>query len=204
MSVKKLNHLRTVLIYFLLLIGRSVFGRNRYENACKLGNATLSGKNLPFVGFSFNRDSKLSDVGMSRLDPESSQSGSEDQSKLIGQLREQIATLSVQSAQTRPDLLSGSSQDNSKIKEVRTPQFYFTLFTLNIQLESALASIQKEKEELSNQITSLESKLVLLTSEVGQRDEGLIQSRSQIDKLREDINQKDQELQRRVFINAQF
>lgn len=71
-------------------------------------------------------------------------------------------------------------------------------------MESALASIQKEKEELSNQITSLESKLVLLTSEVGQRDEGLIQSRSQIDKLREDINQKDQELQRRVFINAQF
>ena len=121
MSVKKLNHLRTVLIYFLLLIGRSVFGRNRYENACKLGNATLSGKNLPFVGFSFNRDSKLSDVGMSRLDPESSQSGSEDQSKLIGQLREQIATLSVQSAQTRPDHLSGSSQDNSKIKEVGTP-----------------------------------------------------------------------------------
>ena len=62
---------------------------------------------------------------MSRLDPESSQSGTEDQSKLIGQLREQIATLSVQSAQTRPDHLSGSSQDNSKIKEVWTPQFYF-------------------------------------------------------------------------------
>lgn len=68
------------------------------------------------MGFSFNRDSKLSDVGMSRLDPESSQSGSEDQSKLIGQLRDQIATLSVQSAQT--DHLSGPSQDNSKIKEV--------------------------------------------------------------------------------------
>ena len=63
---------------------------------------------------------------MSRLDPESSQSGSEDQSKLIGQLREQIATLSVQSAQT--DHLSGqSSQDNSKIKEVWTPQFNFYL-----------------------------------------------------------------------------
>ena len=140
---------------------------------------------------------------MSRLDPESSQSGSEDQSKLIGQLREQIATLSVQSAQT--DHLSGqSSQDNSKIKEVGHPNLIFTLFTLNIQLESALATIQKEKEELSNQITSLESKLVLLTSEVGQRDEGLIQSRSQIDKLREDINQKDQELQRRVFINTRF
>ena len=141
---------------------------------------------------------------MSRLDPESSQSGSEDQSKLIGQLREQIATLSVQSAQTRPDHLSGSSQDNSKIKEVGHHNLIFTLFTLNIQLESALATIQKEKEELSNQITSLESKLVLLTSEVGQRDEGLIQSRSQIDKLREDINQKDQELQRRVFINTRF
>jgi len=147
----------------------------------QLGNATLSGKNLPFVGFSFNRDSKLSDVGMSRLDPESNQSGSENQSKLIGQLREQIATLSVQSAQTRPDNVL--SQDNSKIKE----------------LESALASIQKEKEELSNQITSLESKLVLLNSEVGQRDEGLIQSRNQIEKLREDINQKDQELQRNVM-----
>ena len=140
---------------------------------------------------------------MSRLDPESSQSGSEDQSKLIGQLREQIATLSVQSAQT--DHLSGqSSQDNSKIKEVGHPNLIFTLLTLYIQLESALATIQKEKEELSNQITSLESKLVLLTSEVGQRDEGLIQSRSQIDKLREDINQKDQELQRRVFINTRF
>ena len=62
---------------------------------------------------------------MSRLDPESSQSGSEDQSKLIGQLREQIATLSVQSAQT--DHLSGPSQDNSKIKEVWTPQFNFYL-----------------------------------------------------------------------------
>ena len=56
---------------------------------------------------------------MSRLDPDqnsSNQSGSEDQSKLIGQLREQIASLSVQNAQKRPD--SGSSQDNSKIKEV--------------------------------------------------------------------------------------
>lgn len=87
---------------------------------------------------------------------------------------------------------------------MNTPIYFFTLLTLNIQLESALATIQKEKEELSNQITSLESKLVLLTSEVGQRDEGLIQSRSQIDKLREDINQKDQELQRRVFINTRF
>ena len=57
---------------------------------------------------------------MSRLDPDqssSNQSASEDQSKLIGQLREQIATLSVQNAQSRPD--SGSSQDNSKIKEVK-------------------------------------------------------------------------------------
>ena len=132
MSVKKLNHLRIVFIFFLLLIGGPIFYQNHFENVYKLGNATLSGKNLPFVGFSFNRDSKLSDVGMSRLDPESSQSGSEDQSKLIGQLREQIATLSVQSAQTRPDHLSGSSQDNSKIKEVRTPLLYFTVFTLNL------------------------------------------------------------------------
>ena len=60
---------------------------------------------------------------MSRLDPDqnsSNQSASEDQSKLIGQLREQIATLSVQNAQSRPD--SGSSQDNSKIKEVKFPE----------------------------------------------------------------------------------
>ena len=121
MSAKKLSRLRTVFIFFSFLVGRWVFDQNHFENAYQLGNATLSGKNLPFVGFSFNRDSKLSDVGMSRLDPENSQSGSEDQSKLIGQLREQIATLSVQSAQTRPDHLSGSSQDNSKIKEVRVP-----------------------------------------------------------------------------------
>jgi len=26
-----------------------------------MGNSTFSGRNLPFVGFSFNRDSKLSD-----------------------------------------------------------------------------------------------------------------------------------------------
>ena len=142
---------------------------------------------------------------MSRLDPDhssSNQSASEDQSKLIGQLREQIATLSVQNAQSRPD--SGSSQDNSKIKEVKFLPKNTGKFHPLFQLESALATIQKEKEELSNQITSLESKLVLLTSEVGQRDEGLLQSRTQIDKLREDINQKDQELQRRVFINTQL
>ena len=36
--------------------------------APQLGNATFCGKNLPFVGFSFNRDSKLSDVGMLNLD----------------------------------------------------------------------------------------------------------------------------------------
>jgi len=32
-----------------------------------LGNATFSGKDLPFVGFSFNRESRLSDCGMERL-----------------------------------------------------------------------------------------------------------------------------------------
>ena len=33
-----------------------------------LGNSSFSGRNLPFVGFSFNRDSKLSDIGMRSLD----------------------------------------------------------------------------------------------------------------------------------------
>ena len=43
--------------------------KNRIEaQPPNLGNSTFSGKNLPFVGFSFNRDSKLSDIGMRNLD----------------------------------------------------------------------------------------------------------------------------------------
>ena len=141
--------------------------------APRLGNATFCGKNLPFVGFSFNRDSKLSDVGMLTL--AGNKSSSTDQSKVINSLKSEVEGLTAK----------------LQLKDEQVE--------VNKEYETALQTVRSEKDELNKQIEQLEGKLAALTGELAQRDELLLTVKGKEEQLRQDINQKEQEIQRGVL-----
>ena len=142
----------------------------------KLGNATFCGKNLPFVGFSFNRDSKLSDVGMAKLGCSSGSSQNSSDTETIAKLRTEI------------EKLNESNHANKTIDTISEKKI--------ADLNSMVKALRSEKEEYAANINSLEAKLAVLNAEITNREESVLQAKSIQERLKEDINQKDQEIQR--------
>ena len=146
--------------------------------APRLGNATFCGKNLPFVGFSFNRDSKLSDVGMLTLDKAATGAGGKANTandKVINGLKAEVEGLMAK----------------LQLKDEQAD--------VNKEFESALMTVRNEKDDLNKQIELLEGKLAALNGELAQRDDVLLSVKGKEEQARQEINQKDQEIQRGVL-----
>ena len=107
-----------------------------------LGNASFSGKNLPFVGFTFTRNSKLSDTGMQQLNNLKTDKNADIAEK------ENINSTS-----------NGISSD-----KINQQSSYIQ------NLEQSLARVKQEKNDLRRELTEMKEKLKHQSTELSKKN----------------------------------
>ena len=108
--------------------------------APKLGNASFSGKNLPFIGFTFTRNSKLSDTGMQNL------------------VKSQESDISEKSEPTAEKSHNGTSENGTGQQ---------TAYIKN--LEQSLNKIKIERGDLRTELTEIKEKMKLQYNDLNKK-----------------------------------
>ena len=135
--------------------------------APQMGNASFSGKNLPFLGFTFTKNSKLSDTGMEKLSkPEKMAKNSSpvlngenriydekmtQQKSYISSLERTISTIKQE--------LNGSQKLIEELKEIdfRKSSKIETLESDLAKINSEIAQQKEEKDSFSRKLRKVET-----------------------------------------------
>lgn len=140
-----------------------------------MGNSTFSGKNLPFVGFSFNRDSKLSDIGMRNLDNNSAVSSSTPSNNTVS-----IPT-------TTPEQNQEVLMLQERLREVETKL---------TSAESQRNVEKKEKDDARLDIKNIEEKLKAKTTDMAEKDREIKQLLQSIQAIETQFQEQESQRQR--------